>query len=52
MEVLVDAVLGIAGDRVDISLAFDDGVFAGRDRHARLLDPFAGLAALGATLVM
>ena len=43
MEVLVDAMLRVAGDRVDFALAFDDGMFAGRDRHARLLDPFAGI---------
>src|ERR1700719_1529215 len=47
MKILIDAMLGIAGDAVDFSAALDHGVLAGRDRHARLLDPFAGIGGLG-----
>jgi hypothetical protein len=47
MKILIDAVLGVAGNAVDFAAAFDDGVLAGRDRHARLLDPFAGVSRLG-----
>jgi hypothetical protein len=32
---------------MNFALAFDHGVFAGRDRHARLLDPFARIGGLG-----
>src|SRR5450631_771357 len=47
VEILIDAMLRIAGDRMNFTLAFDHGVFAGRDRHARLLDPFARIGGLG-----
>ena len=47
MEILIDFMFRIAGDRVNFTLAFDDGVLAGRDRHARLLDPFAWICSLG-----
>ena len=43
MKILIDAMLGIAGDAVDLAAALDHRMFAGRDRHARLLDPFAGI---------
>ncbi len=46
VEVLINAMLGIAGDRMDSALAFDDGVLAGRARHPRLLYPFAGIGRL------
>src|SRR5665213_610344 len=47
MEVLIDAMLGVACDRMNLALTFNDGVFAGRDGHARLLDPFARVGGLG-----
>src|SRR5262245_32694593 len=47
MKILVDAVLGVAGNRMNFALALDDRMLAGRDRHARLFDPFAGIGGLG-----
>src|SRR5262249_62353210 len=47
VKILVDAMLCVAGDGVDLALAFDHRMLAGRDRHARLLDPFAGISGLG-----
>ena len=46
MEGLIDAMLGIAGDDVDLALAFDHGVLAGRDRQPRHLHPAAGVGRL------
>src|SRR5262245_24386679 len=46
MKILVDTMLCVAGDRVNFALAFDDRVFACRDRHTRLFDPFAGIGCL------
>src|SRR5665213_3570764 len=43
MEALIDLVLRVAGDHVNAALAPDDGVFAGRNREPRLLDPAAGI---------
>ena len=43
MEILIDAMLGIAGNAVDLAAAFDHSVLAGRNRHTRLLDPLAGI---------
>ena len=45
--IAVDTVAGIAGDDVDLALAFDDRVLAGRDRQSRLLDPAPGIGRLG-----
>ena len=46
MKILVDAMLGVAGDGVNFALAFDDGVLTCRNRHTRLFDPFAGIGGL------
>src|SRR5581483_8068988 len=43
MEIAVDAMARVAGDDVNLARAFDDGVFAGRNRKPRLLDPAAGV---------
>src|SRR5450759_1057553 len=47
MEIAIDAMARIAGDHVDLALTFDHGVFAGRDRQPRLLDPFPWIDGLG-----
>ena len=47
MEILVDAMFCVAGDGVNFALAFDHGMFAGRDRHSRLFNPFARICGLG-----
>src|SRR3984885_15830103 len=47
MKILIDSVLGVAGDAVNFVAAFDDGVLAGRDRNARLFEPLARFWRLG-----
>jgi hypothetical protein len=47
MKILVDPVLGVAGNRMNFALTFDHRMLAGRDGHARLFDPFAGIGGLG-----
>jgi hypothetical protein len=46
MQISVDAMARIASNAMDLALAFDHGVLAGRDRHARLLEPFAWVGGL------
>src|SRR6516162_3425853 len=46
MEILVDTMLCVTGDGVNFALAFNDGVLACRNRHARLFDPFARIGCL------
>src|SRR4029450_11328989 len=47
MKILVDPVLGVAGNRMNFALTFDHRMLAGWDRHARLFEPFAGIGGLG-----
>src|SRR6478752_5902882 len=43
MEIAVDAMLGVAGDDVDVAATFDDCMLARRNGQARHLDPAAGI---------
>src|SRR5581483_3573884 len=46
MEIGVEAMSRVAGNDVDVALALDHGVLAGRDRQPRLLDPAAWITGL------
>src|SRR5262245_31613960 len=47
VKILIDAMLRIPGNGVNFALAFDNRMLAGRNGHARLLDPFARISGLG-----
>ena len=47
MKVAVDPMARIAGNDVNLALAFDYGVFAGWDRKPRLFDPLPRIGGFG-----